>query len=140
MKKTNYVLSKEVAEEQLDSLFEYYEIDFDEIPKSQEEGMNAIYDRLVKAIRMGRLEIIIEDGIKCIQTLKNSKGDSPVTITYREIDGRAKTAMGTKSDKDGNGRIYAVMGALSDGEASILKLKGVDISLVENLGAVFLLV
>lgn len=137
-KKIEYALSEEVAVNQVVSMLEYYEIDVDSMDEKQGDAVNSILENLTRFVRQGRLEIIVDDsGIKCIQTLaKNSE----IKITYKEIDGRAKTAMGTKKDADQNGRLYAVMGALSDGEAALLKLKGPDVSLVENLGAVFLLV
>lgn len=129
-------LSEESAQEQLNQLLDYYEIDFTDIPTDQKNSFDMIGKKLVKFIRQGRLEIKIEDGIKCIQTLKNGT----TTIEYKELNGKAKTAMGTKSTEDGNGRIYALMGALSDGEAAIIQLKGPDLSLAECLGAVFLAV
>jgi len=129
-------LSEESAQEQLNQLLDYYEIDFDDIPTDQKNSFDMIGKKLVKFIRQGRLEIKIEDGIQCIQTLKNGS----TVITYKELTGKAKTAMGTKSAEDGNGRIYALMGALSDGEAAIMQLKGPDLSLAECLGAVFLAV
>ena len=134
--KTEMKLSEESAQEQLNQLLDYYEIDFTDIPTDQKNAFDMIGKKLVKFIRQGRLEIKIEDGIQCIQTLRNGT----TTIEYKELSGKAKSAMGTKSAEDGNGRIYALMGALSDGEAAIIQLKGPDLSLAECLGAVFLAV
>ena len=136
MKKLTMKLSEDSAQEQLNRLLDYYEIDFDDIPSDQAKSFEMIGKKLVKFIRQGRLEIKTEDGIQCIQTLRNGT----TIITYKELNGKAKTAMGTKSAEDGNGRIYALMGALSDGETMITELKGPDLSLVECLGAVFLAV
>ena len=134
--KKEMILSEDSAQEQLNQLLDYYEIDFDDIPTEQAKAFQMIGKKLVKFIRQGRLEIKIEDGIQCIQTLRNGT----TIIIYKELNGKAKTAMGTKSAEDGNGRIYALMGALSDGETMITELKGPDLSLVECLGAVFLAV
>ena len=133
MKKLTMKLSEDSAQEQLNQLLDYYEIDFNDIPTQQKDSFEMIGKKLVKFIRQGRLEIKTEDGIQCIQTLRNGT----TTITYKELNGKAKTAMGTKSAEDGNGRIYALMGALSDGETMIAELKGPDLSLVECLGAVW---
>lgn len=129
-------LSEDSAEKQLDSLLDYYEIEIDDLPEKTKDSSFAILKRLKKAIRLGRLEIQIEDGIKCVQTLRDGK----TQITYKEINGKAKAAMGSKEDTDQNGRIYALLGALSDGETAITKLKGPDLSLAECLGALFFMV
>ena len=136
MKKREYKISEESAQFSLDELLDYYEIDFNDLPAAQQDQMGAVERKLIKWIREGRLEIKTEDGIQCIQTLRNAE-----QITYREIDGAAKTAMGTKTAEDQHGRVYAVMGALcGQGETLITKLKGPDLSLAECLGGLFLLV
>ena len=134
--KNEFKCSVETAQNELDKLFDYYEIDFDDQPTKQRDNIDAVNKKLIKFIRLGRLKINDEDGLTCEQTLRNVS----TTIVYRELNGKAKTAMGTKSEVDGNGRLYALMGALSDGEEAILKLKGPDISLVECLAAVFMMV
>lgn len=131
-----YKLSEDSAKAVLDKLIDYYEIDFDDLPASSKDGMEAVFKKLVKFIRLGRLEVKIQDGIQCIQTLR----DGSTTIIYKELNGKAKTAMGTKKETDQNGRIYALLGALSEGETMITKLKGPDLSLAELLGGLFLLV
>jgi plasmid stabilization system protein ParE len=134
--KEKYKVSSQNARIQLEKMFDYYEIDIDEIEdKELKRAIKGGYERLVKAIRLGRLEINLEDGIKIIQTTRNSG----TKITYREIDGVAKSAMAGKEEKDYYGKSYALMGSLCDlGEAAIKKLKGVDLSLVEVLGMIFL--
>lgn len=134
-RKFEFELTEEVALDQVHSLLDYYEIDVEALPEKASDGIDAVLESLVRSVRLGRLEINTEDGIVCTQTLRNSE----TKIVYREIDGKSKTAMGKKMDNDNNGRIYAVMGALSDGEGIIHKLKGPDIGLVEALGAIFLL-
>jgi plasmid stabilization system protein ParE len=134
--KEKYKISSKNARIQLEKMFDYYEIDIDEIEEKElKRAIKGGYERLVKAIRLGRLEINLEDGIKIIQTTRNSG----TKITYREIDGVAKSAMAGKEEKDYYGKSYALMGSLCDlGEAAIKKLKGVDLSLAEVLGMIFL--
>lgn len=131
-----YKLSIENAQAELDKLLDYYEIDFDDLPADSKDAISAVLRKVVKFIRQGRLEIKIEDGIKCIQTLR----DNSYSITYKELNGKAKAAMGSKKETDQNGRIHALLGSLSDGETVITKLKGPDLSLAECLGGIFLLV
>ncbi len=131
-----YILTKQNAQNELDKMFDYYEIDIDDIEdKKLKDAIKAGYSRLIKAVRLGRLEIKIEDGITVIQTLRTNSGK----IEYREIDGDAKTEMAGKLEDDYNGKSYALMGSLSGlGEGAIKKLKGVDLSLAEVLGLIFL--
>jgi plasmid stabilization system protein ParE len=133
-----FILSKESAANELKKLFDYYEIDIDEIEdKDLKKAIQQGYDRLIKAVRLGRLKVNIDGGIKVIQTLRGSSE----TIEYKEIDGTAKTQMDGKARDDYYGKSYALMGSLSGlGEAAIKKLKGVDISLAEVLGLIFLAV
>ena len=142
---SNYILSKEAAESEVKKILKYYELDIDDIEdKEQKKFIKANYDRLIKAARLGRLEVKIEKGISVIQhcRLIDEKGNSNAlgeTITYKEINGEAKSATAGKEATDLYGRIYAVMGSLSGvGEDGIKKLKGVDLSLCEVLGAIFL--
>ncbi len=132
-----YKLSPESAANEIKKLFDYYEIDLDEIEDTElKKAIKQGYDRLIKATRLGRLQVIIEDGIKTTQTTRNG-----TTIDYREIDGKAKSAMAGKAKEDYYGKSYALMGSLSGlGEAAIMNLKGVDLSLAEVLGLIFLAV
>jgi Glu-tRNA(Gln) amidotransferase subunit E-like FAD-binding protein len=138
MDKEKYTLAKELAENELQKMLDYYEIDIDEIEdKELKKAIKAGYDRLIKAVRLERLQVITENGIKIIQTLKSNKS----TVEYREIDGKSKMAMAGKDEKDYYGKSYALMGSLSGlGENAISNMKGVDLSLVETLGMIFLAV
>lgn len=135
MSDEKYILSKESAENELKKMFDYYEIDVEEIETPElKKAIKAGYERLIKNVRFGRLEIKIESGIQIAQTLKNGE-----KINYREIDGIAKSEMAGKEANDYYGKSYALMGSLSGlGEAAIKKLKGVDLSLCEVLGLIFL--
>lgn len=131
-----FVISKETAEKELSKLMDYYEISLDTIEDEEVKRMiQAGYDRLVKAVRLGRLQIKIENGLQVIQKLRSTGTE----IVYREIDGEAKAAMDGHDPKAYNKRAHALMGSLSGlGEAAIKKLKGVDLSLCEVLGLIFL--
>ncbi len=130
-------ISVETARGEVQKLLDYYELSIDEI--EDETMRNAIkqgYDRLVKAVRLGRLMVDTGgNGIQVVQELRSSGQ----TIMYREIDGNAKTAMAGKKADDHYGKAYSLMGSLSGlGEAAIRNLKGVDLSLAEVLGLIFL--
>jgi hypothetical protein len=139
--KSKYKISAEVAREELDKLFDYYDLDPSDITDDKQlsafEGAQA---KLIKVMRLGRLEIVEECNI--VQTLKNPGTDGgAVTVTYGELSGRAKMEMGKKSETDHHGRMYALLGSLSGlGDAGIAKLKGADLSVAECLGLVFMLV
>lgn len=136
MDETKYILAKEAAELEVKKIFDYYEIDLEEIEdKEQKKFIQMNYDRLIKAVRLGRLEVKLEKGIQIIQHLR----DSQEAVIYVEINGEAKSATAGKDKEDFYGRIYAVQGSLTGvGEAGIKKMKGVDLSLCEVLGAIFL--
>ena len=131
-----YKIGKEAAREQLNMLYDYYEIDFDELPKELGTALKATDLKLLKSVRIGRVEISMDEQnvIKVVQNIRN--GDP---LIYREIDGQAKVAMGGKDEKDHYGKAYALMGSLCGlGETAIIKLKSHDLSVVECLGTVFL--
>ena len=130
-----YILSKDSAKNELQKMLDYYEIDIDEIEdKKLKDAIKSGYDRLIKAVRLGRLEVKTDNEIKVIQTLRND-----TKIEYREIDGKAKVQMAGKKEDDYYGKSYALMGSLSGlGENAISQLKGVDLSLAEVLGMIFL--
>ena len=132
----DYKISEEAAIEQIDVLFDYYEIDIAGLPKAQKQATEAARRKLIKAIRIGRVEVGLDaDGIIAVK--QNIRNGEP--LIYREIDGKAKVAMSGKDDGDAYGRAYAMMGSLCGlGETAIISLKSHDLSVVECLGMVFL--
>jgi hypothetical protein len=133
----DYKLSEQSAEDQLNLFLEYYELMEEDIPETQKSAFISACKRIIKAIRLGRLEITNVDGIKIVQTLKNPIGESQ-TIEYGRIVGKAKIAMKGKVDDD-YGKMYALLGSLSGlGEVAIQKLEGPDLSIAECLGLLFL--
>ncbi len=135
-KDDKYKLSKDAAQAVIQKIFDYYEIDIKEIEdKEQQKFIRMNYDRLVKAARLGRLEVSTDKGIVITQHIR----DRDETVTYKEITGAAKIATAGKDKDDFYGRIYAVQGSITGlGEDGILRMSGVDLSLCEVLGAIFL--
>ena len=135
---SKYKISKETAELELKKMLDFYEIEIDEIEdKDLKRIIKAGYWRLVKAVRYGRLKFELKDGtISICQYTRNKNTE----IKYREIDGVAKMAMSGYDSKDYYGQSYGLMGSLCGlGEAAILQqIKGVDLSLLEVLGMIFL--
>jgi hypothetical protein len=139
----DYKLSNESAIAELDRFMNYYEIDVtgvgEEAPDDFVEMIAPAVKRVVKAIRLGRLEVG-EDGCTLIQTLRNPPGEAN-TITYGEMSGKAKVAMKGKDINDHFGRMYSMLGSMSGlGENAIMGLKGVDLSLAESLGVLFFII
>lgn len=136
--KPKYILTKANAKKELDKLFDYYEIDIDEIEeKDLKKAIKGGQGRLIKAIRLGRLKIKFENGLKITQTLRSNG----IEIIYRTVDGESKAAMDEHPAEAYNRRGQALAGNLSGlGETAIRKLQDVDMSLAEVLGLIFLAV
>jgi len=134
---SEFTLSKESAENEMKKLLDYYEIKIDAIEdENLKKAIKQGYDRAIQAVRRKRLQIKLENGIQVIQTTRNGG-----IFTYREIDGSAKCAMDGYPAEAMYKRAYALLGSLSgDGEKAIMNLKGVDLSLAEVLGLLFLAV
>lgn len=128
-------ISEEVAENEVQKLLDFYEIEIDDIDNN---GLKSSITSLKKAVRKGRLEIK-DEGI-IVQTLKRHKGEIG-TLEYKELNGQAKKAMGRARPDDANGRLYELLGSLSGmGSKAISNLRGVDLSLAESIGVVLMLV
>jgi hypothetical protein len=139
----DYKLSEESATAEFNRFMEYYEIDVsgasEGAPDDFVEMIEPAVNRIIKAIRLGRLEIG-DDGCTLVQTLRNPPGEA-TTITYGEVSGKAKVAMKGKDINDHFGRMYSMLGSMSGlGESAIMGLKSVDLSLAESLGVLFLVV
>ena len=141
-KEDKYKFSEEVAKDQMQEFMDYYDIDKDDIVVDQgPEALDTIYNRLVRAIRTGNLEITFSgEGISVIQHLKFPPGDVS-KIEYGELTGKNKLAMDKINDGKGVERIHALMASLSGlpGEA-MAKLKGSDLSIMERLATLFMVV
>lgn len=137
---SKYKVSEEVAQDQLDLLIDYYDIDLDmknDADDVQRAALAAV-EKLKRYIRLGRVEITADDGLTVIQHFKYSKGET-TSISYRVCDGKAKMAMSKAGEKDYSGKIYHLMASLGNvSPGDLAKLQAVDSNVVECLGAVFL--
>jgi hypothetical protein len=140
MKKQDFKLSEEAAENQFDLFLDFYDIDIPSIGhKDLKAGLETSKLKIIRAIRKGRLEITENDtGVIVVQHITDREGNGD-TITYGVVAGKHKVAMKDKADTDNYGKIYALMGSLSGlGETAIQKLQGVDSGIVECLGGFYL--
>jgi hypothetical protein len=134
-KDEKFILAKDAAEGVVKGLLDYLEIDIEEIEdKDAKKVIKQNYGRLVKSVRMGRLEIKIAG--KVVLHLRTG-GE---TLEFVPPNAQAKKAMADKSTTDFYGRIYALMGSCCGlGEAAIDKISDpVDLSIIEVLGSIFL--
>lgn len=135
----DYKISEESAQEQFQIFLDYYDLDEDDFDDSDvKAGMSLSRKKLTRAIRKGMLEISNDKKLVVTQHLKAPKGENSV-INYRIVNGTSKISMKSKSSKDTYGKIYALLGSLSDlGDMAIQKLEGADLGVAESLGTLFL--
>ena len=135
----DYKISEESAKEQFQIFLDYYGLDEDDFDDSDvKAGMSLSRKKLTRAIRKGMLEISNDKKLVVTQHLKAPKGEISV-INYRIVNGTSKISMKSKSSKDTYGKIYALLGSLSDlGDMAIQKLEGADLGVAESLGTLFL--
>lgn len=137
---SKYKLSEQAAKDQLDLVLDYYELEEDELPDERKVPFLLAYNKLISAIRKGRLEISYNDKLVIVQHLKKPVADI-AELSYKEIDGNAKLSMRKKADTDEYGKVYALLGYLSsNGEGVIAELRGIDLSIAECLSLIFLAV
>jgi len=136
-KNDKYILAEDAAKGVVQGLLDYLEIDIDEIEdKDAKKVIKQNYGRVVKSVRLGRLEIKSSGGFKVILHLRTG-GE---ILEFVPPNAQAKKAMADKSTTDFYGRIYALMGSCCGlGEAAIDKISDpVDLSIIEVLGSIFL--
>lgn len=134
----NFVLSEEAAQEQLERILDFYEIDRADLPEDQKVAYDSSTKGILKGFRLGRLDIIENDkGFQIKQILRSPPGDIN-EIVYGEIGARAKRSMdGIKVDNQYR-RMYTFLGSASGlGCKAIESLKGADLSLAESLAIFF---
>ncbi len=136
-------ISVEVAREQVDLFLDYYDMPLDELleeldDKNMKSGVKTSYNRIIKAIQKGRIEISLsdDDQLKIIQHVGK---DNSETLEYKIIDGHAKSSMKNADSEDTYGKIYSLIGSLTGlGKEAILKLKGKNLSDAECIGMILL--
>ena len=136
-------LPREIAEKQVDLFLDFYDIDIEEdaTDTQNRNALNAAKRKLVKHVMRGRIEITgDDDDLKVKQIFKTPVNDVS-ELNYKVIGGVAKKQMKNAEDSDISGKIYALIGSLTGWNGnSVAKLTGVDMSAVESLGLLFLLV
>jgi len=141
-------ISRESAEDQIDLLFEEYDIDLDDPEYSEvDEDGDKLADvmmtqrrKLVKYIMRGRLEISDTDGKFVVRQILKRPFDDLSSIEYGQKLAKAKISMKSVKASDNYGRLYSFMGSLSgQGMHVFTKMSPADLSVAETLAAVFLL-
>jgi hypothetical protein len=139
-KKEEFKLAAETAEAQVREILEFYKLDVEDI--SDEKSRSAFESSLNKlqtAFRRGQLEVKREEGrFKIVQHLSSATGND---LTYDELRGSYKPVMDGYGTDAMYKRQYALLGALCGlGEKAIESLHGIDLSVAECLGFLFLMV
>lgn len=138
--KGKFVLSEEVAEEKMNLLLDFYDFELDPLSEDQQDIAQTAIKKLKLAIRKGRLEIAEDSStahVKITQKLAHPPGDI-TELNYKIITGAAKAVI--KTNQTAYSRLHALAGYLTGiGEAGIKRLIGRDMSLAEELTALFLL-
>jgi hypothetical protein len=140
----NYVLDEQPAQDQLDLLLDFYDIEIEDFedfksPDARvQEAMRSAVKRLLRYIRKGYIEITSDNGLTITQRLKFPKGET-TELHYQIMTGKAKMQMKNADEDDFYGKIYCLIGSLTNiGATSISSLVGTDSSVAECLGAIFL--
>jgi hypothetical protein len=137
--KTVEKIAEETAREHMQRLMDSYDIDQNDIVVDQgPEAVDTIINRLVRAIRTGKIEIL--DNCSIRHNFTNPQGNEK-SITYQRLNGRAmrerdKAKGGTLSEH------LALMGSLGNvpSENTLLNLDPIDISIIQRLAALFTVV
>ncbi len=139
MENSNNVISTENATDQFNLMINYYDLDGDLEDESLERLIPAARSRLVSSIKRGRLEIaIVDDSLVVTQYLKKPVGNI-ATIVYKEVSGKSKITM--SDDVNNYYRVHQFLAVLSGESVNVFQgLTGVDNSIAETLGSVFLAV
>lgn len=135
--KPKNVLNREIADQQVEMFFEYYDLDPSFLPDEMQSIMEVHRLGLVKAVMRGRLSVEESgSGIKLIQILdKEIHGKK--RIEYRELDGMASKA--SRRADTAEGQLFALMAALGSVPEDVFDDMGPhDRRVVKDLGNCFL--
>jgi hypothetical protein len=128
-------ISEESAQAQILSLLEFYQIDVETMGPDQKKAVDTSLAKVTAFVRQGMVDI---QAPKVIQHLRTPPG-AVSAIEYGEVTGKNMVAMDGRSTDDIYGRIYALLGSVSGlGEDAFRALKGIDLSVAENLGMLFI--
>lgn len=147
-------IPKELAEEQLELFFNYYEMDLEEALADEDEGFgeddesakavrraaNQLKKKLVKAIQYGRLEIkdAADGGLDVIQYLKFPLSGGFEALKWNGITGLAKAQLKDLDKGSPFNKLYSFAGAITKAGDKIRNLRDMDLATAEALVAVFL--
>lgn len=128
-------ISEESAQAQVLSLLEFYQIDLETMGPDQRRGIETSLSKLTGFVMQG---LVVIAAPKVMQNLRTPPG-ALAQIEYGEVTGKNMVAMDGRPVEDIYGRIYALLGSVSGlGEDAFRALKGIDLSVAENLGTVFI--
>lgn len=132
------ILSEEVAQEQVQILLDYYDIEADteELEPAQKKAISSSISKIKRGIMNGIIEITGDNGLKITQMLQNPPGDVS-TLEYGRVSGKSRVSM-----KDGGSeyeRCYQLVGSVTGvGAKAIQNLDIRDLKYCEALGVLFL--
>ncbi len=142
------IIPKELAEEQLELLFDYYEMDLEEMllededdvdDKSQAAAQRAakqLKRKLTKAIMYGRLELTEGEtgGLTIIQHLKLPSKSGPQQLKWSGLTGVAKTKLKDMDKGSAFNKMYGFAAAVTKTSIqTIMELKDMDLVTAESL-------
>ena len=124
-------ISRESAEGQIKGFCDFYDLDVEAMTDAMRGAHEEACNRLVRHIIKGRLQF---EGSKVTQTTKDEK-----TLVYGVLKGKHKVEMAKCGSEDTAVKIYALCASLTGlHPTGIHKFEGVDLSVVECLGMLFL--
>lgn len=137
--KNKNIISEESAEEQLELLKDFYDIDPDCFVSEKKEAIEAALSKITSSIRKGKVEITHEEeGVSVKQLLTYPAGET-TSLIYSPVTGLDKMELDKQKDGANYARMYSLLGKMSKvGKDGIASLKGSDVSTAECLGAIFL--
>lgn len=132
-----YVIAREVAEEQFKQFCEDMDID-DNVEKMNEEdskGFDQNKEVLIEAMMLGRL--VLNDDSEPVYTPKRSGFANP--LTFREPSGADLMAMDRKKNGQDVGKMFALMDAVTKSvPGACSKLKGPDFKTAQAIMVLFM--
>lgn len=153
---SQYILGEQEARDQIEKFCEWYDIDLEEsaaIAKEQNlVGYELTRNRLEKAFRRGRLEVIEQEHPKFGTTLvvkqylqhpiamsKDGRAADQKEIVYREVTGATKANVKIAKDANDTKALFATLAVLSGEPEKVFEsLRGGDIGVAQLFGFLFL--
>ena len=136
--KPNFILSEEVATEQIVDFLTYYDIDIDKIKSEKNrEALITVLDAMTELVRQGTVEFTRDANASMIvvQHIKSASDK----LEFREMGAKHKLAMDKFPTDQNYKRMYALMGSLCGLGAEVIeKLPARDLSTTEALATLFI--